>query len=265
MIEGLRSLVRLVKNSYSVLRVPLPASRKAALCWNLLHPSEKMLGFEISSFRRSDVVSFYGEIFARQNYRFQAASESPLICDCGANIGMATLYFKWLYPKARIEAFEPDPKTFSLLEKNVARNRLTDVITHNCALWDENGSVDFFVDPATPGSVLMSADPSRMVGQPIQVPSRRLSDFIQEPIDLLKLDVEGAEHRILNDLVRSGRIELVREMIIEFHHHIGTQRSCLASFLHLIENAGFEYQIEASVYPVNSRGVFQDILITAYR
>jgi FkbM family methyltransferase len=70
-----------------------------------------------------------------------------VILDCGANIGMATLFFKWLYPNARIDAFEPDPKTFQLLENNVKQNHLTNVATHNCALWDIDGKIDFFVDP----------------------------------------------------------------------------------------------------------------------
>jgi FkbM family methyltransferase len=65
---------------------------------------------------------------------------------------MASLYFKWLYPKARVRAFEPDPATFDLLKQNTGRNGL-DVQPHNCALWDQDGEVDFFVDSGNPGSL----------------------------------------------------------------------------------------------------------------
>lgn len=262
MIEG---LARLAKDSYYILRTTHSPSRKVSLWLSLINPSENMLGFEISFFRRSTMALLYREIFAHQNYLFRAASESPLIFDCGANLGMATLYFKWLYPKARIHAFEPDPSTFKLLENNITRNRLTDVVTHNCALWDQDGSIDLFVDPADPGSLSMSTDRSRLKGERIQVPGRKLSEFVEGPIDFLKLDVEGAEDRVLSDLVTSGKIEFVREMVIEYHHHIGNHRSCLAEFLLQLERAGFEYQIQASLYPVTSRGVFQDVMITAYR
>lgn len=224
-----------------------------------------MLGYKISAFHRSTIAFLYREIFVRQSYMFKAKTESPVIFDCGANLGMATMFFKWLYPNARIEAFEPDPSTFGLLEKNVANNGLVNVITENCALWDENGIIDFFVDPGTPGSLLMSADQSRLRGKRIEVPSRKLSEFINEPVDFLKLDVEGAEHRVLRDLVTSRKIDLIREMAIEYHHHIGEQRSCLADFLAQLEVAGLEYQIQASINPVTSTGVFQDILIRAYR
>jgi FkbM family methyltransferase len=261
----MRGLARFGKDCYCVLRSPHNGLRKTRLLVNLVHPSSKMLGFEISAFDRSSLAFFYREIFARQNYFFRTHNVSPVIIDCGANIGMATLYFKWLYPNARIEAFEPDPKTFQLLEKNVRQNDLRDVVVHNCALWDTNGEIDFFVDPLIPGSTLMSTDNLRMNGERIRVPSRKLSDFVRGPIDFVKVDVEGAENRLLCDLVASGKIDLVEQMVVEYHHHISNHRSCLAEFLQQLEHAGLEYQIDASVFPVTSGRVFQDILIGVHR
>jgi FkbM family methyltransferase len=261
----IESLARFVLDSYYLVRAPQAASRKFSLWLNLFYPSKNTLGFQISFFRRSTMAYLYREIFARQNYLFRAATESPVIFDCGANLGMATLYFKWLYPQARIEAFEPDPNTFKVLQNNVARNRLADVVTHNCALWSEDGSVDFFVNPSDPGALTMSTNSSRRVGECIQVPSRRLSEFVRGPIDFLKLDVEGAEHHVLCDLVTSGKIKFIQEMVIEYHHHIGNERSRLAGFLQLLEDAGFEYQIHSSLFPVNSKLGFQDLLLRACR
>jgi FkbM family methyltransferase len=258
-------LARFANDSYCLLRTPYPVGKKAVLWFNLLHPSGKMLGFDIVHFDRLGLQHLYREIFARQQYYFRANTDSPVILDCGANIGMATLYFKWLYPKARIHAFEPDPNAFAVLEMNIARNRLTDVVAHNCALWDGNGQIEFFVDRAQPGSLLMSTDPSRLKGEAIQVPSRKLSEFIQGPIDFLKLDVEGAENRILSDLVSRKSIHFIRQMVVEYHHRISNRRSCLADFLRQLEDAGFEYQLHASLWPVTSQGVFQDMLIGAYR
>jgi len=62
--------------------------------------------------------------------------QAPLIFDCGANIGLATLYFKNLYLGARIVAFEADPETAAVLRENVSANHLQDVSVHNLMLTD---------------------------------------------------------------------------------------------------------------------------------
>ncbi len=241
-----------------------PTGSKTAILRDLILPGQSKMGFQVAHFDRQTLHYLYREIFARQHYYFHAQNETPVILDCGANVGMASLYFKWLYPKARVRAFEPDPATFQLLKQNITRNKL-DVETHNCAVWDENAEVDFFVDTRNPGALLMSTDASRLNSQSIRVPARRLSDFVQGTVDFVKLDVEGAEHRVLSDLVQGGKIRAIRQMVIEYHHRIGRQKSCLAEFLLMLEHSGFEYQIHATLYPVTSRDTFQDLLIAAYQ
>jgi FkbM family methyltransferase len=258
-------LARLANDSYCLWRTPHSTEKKMSLWLNLLHPSRKMLGFDVEYCDAASLEHLYREIFARQHYYFNANIENPVVFDCGANIGIATLYYKWLYPKARVYAFEPAPAAFAVLERNIVRNRLADVLAHNCALWDETGEIDFFVDNADPGSLLMSADVARLKGRAIHVPSKKLSEFIQDRVDLVKLDVEGAEHRILSDLVSSRKIQYIQQMVIEYHHHVGNQRSRLSEFLGRLETAGFEYQIHSSLWPVTAKNVFQDMLIGAYR
>ena len=63
-------------------------------------------------------------------------------------------------------------------------------------------------------------------------------DFITGPIDFLKLDVEGAEHRVLCDLLSCGKAQWIKQMVVEYHHHIGDERSRLANFLRQLEEAG---------------------------
>jgi hypothetical protein len=70
----------------------------------------------------------------------------------------------------------------------------------------------------------------------------------------------------MTDLKSSGKIALIRRMIIEYHHKIGSQASCLGRFLSLLEEEGFEYQIAAAGCDrIARKGVYQDILIGAYR
>jgi len=221
------------------------------------------MGFRIQHPDPHTIDHLYNEIFVRQYYFFPTDRKAPIVLDCGANVGMATTYFKWLYPHCRVRCFEADMSTFELLQRNIAARHLTDVTVEHCALWDKNGETDFFTDPANPSALSMSTDPSYITGRATKVATRRLSDFITEPIDFVKIDVEGAEHRILCDLVASGTISLVRRMVIEYHHRMGQKKSCLAGFLEALEKSGFEYQLDVSLRTRNE--TFQFIHIVCYR
>jgi FkbM family methyltransferase len=256
------AMARFANDCYHVWRAP--TGSKTAIIRDLILPGPSKMGFRVSTFDRQTLRYLFREIFARQHYYFRTENDSPIVLDCGANVGLASLYFKWLYPKAHVLAFEPDPTTFQLLKQNIMRNHL-DVEAHNCALWDGNEEVDFVVDSNNPGALLMSTDNCRMKGRTIRVPARRLSDFILDSVDFLKLDVEGAEHRVLSELVQANKIRRIRQMIVEYHHRIGRRKSDLGRFLAMLENAGFEYQIHAAIYPVTSKNLYQDILIAAYQ
>ena len=64
---------------------------------------------------------------------------TPRILDCGANIGLATLYFKLLYPGACITCFEPGAEAFRVLEANISANQLEEVTAFPVALAREAG------------------------------------------------------------------------------------------------------------------------------
>ena len=207
----------------------------------------------------------YREIFIKEDYLFPCENKTPVIFDCGANIGMATLFFKWLFPRSSIIAFEPDPTTFQVLCRNIKENRLSNVSPHNVALWNESGTIPFFVPQDQTGSLEMSTNPSRVQGTQTMVSSRKLSDYIDGPIDLLKLDIEGAEHQVASDLVQSGKVKQVRQMIVEYHHNISNDSGRLGDFLSLLEGCGFRYQINSWISPISQHDRFQDVLLYAYR
>lgn len=227
----------------------------------------KLAGFDVrfldaASFR---IVAF--DIFLNAEYFFQPQNDSPVILDCGANIGLATLFFKRLCPKAVVHAFEADPSTADILSWNVKQNALQDVTVHNVLLSDHGGADKFYVAQGTPGSLMMSALSSRLgsSAREISVNSAKLSEFIHGPIDLLKLDVEGSEFAVMNDLIASGKIAQIKQMMIEYHHLIDNQPSCFGGFLRQLEDAGFEYQISGSFDRKSADGQFQDIFVKAYR
>ena len=88
----------------------------------------------------------YAEISQRGIYKFSADSETPYIIDCGANVGVALVYFKNLYPKARIVCFEPDPTVFQVLDNNAKSFGYDDVELVNMGVWDEERTISFETD-----------------------------------------------------------------------------------------------------------------------
>ena len=67
----------------------------------------KLFDYTVSAFNYYSFQSLLIEIFINKSYLFKSAKPDPFILDCGANIGMATLLFKKLYPNAIINCFEP--------------------------------------------------------------------------------------------------------------------------------------------------------------
>ena len=128
------------------------------------------------------------------------------IIDAGANEGQFAIAMAHVFPDATIHSFEPDPKTYRRLARNV--RRYSRVHTHELALGDRRGESQFHVNTDAQVSSLLPASEERKRAFPnarttgtIVVKTDTLSRFfadldVAQPV-LLKLDVQGYEHRIL--------------------------------------------------------------------
>jgi len=226
---------------------------------------ESICGFRLECPEYGALAFLFEEIFLRRDYEFTAAIERPLIFDCGSNIGMSVAYFKRLYPEARVVAFEPCKESFDVLSRNVQANRWGGIELHNVALHRAEQPVEFFVSPTSPTSLTNCSGAGQVAGTARMVPGVPLSKFISEPVDFLKMDIEGAEAEVLEELAESGRMPLVREMVVEYHHHTDRSEDRLSRTLRLLEENGFGYQIRSTPWQAFTRETFQDLLIRAYR
>ena len=91
-------------------------------------------GLIISYRNEEEFERIYDDVFKQNEYSFKTSKKSPFILDCGSHIGVTVLYFKKLYPEARIIAFDPNPRTFELLKLNVDQNGLKNVELMNVAI-----------------------------------------------------------------------------------------------------------------------------------
>jgi FkbM family methyltransferase len=176
------------------------------------------------------------QIFKGGYYAFQSAVSDPLIIDCGANVGIASLYFAGHVPGATIEAYEADPAIAETLRANLAAWGVGTVSAHPAAVWIDDQGVSFTDSHDDSGHVATAGDQ-----QTISVPSVRLRDRLTgRRVEMLKLDVEGAEYALLADC--DGGLDGVAKMIIEVHHmQDGPNR--MGELLHILERNGFRYTL----------------------
>jgi FkbM family methyltransferase len=221
----------------------------------------RILDYHVKSFDYFDTGALFEEIFIYQQYFFKAATPTPWIIDCGSHIGMSILYFKALYPQARILGFEPAPDTFKLLSENVKDNRLKHVRLENKAVSNEEGRLEFYGDRSKTSSLMKE----RGSKESTLVDVVKLSKYIDREVSFLKLDVEGVEDRVLQDLAAADKLKMVRQMIIEYHHHITRDVDRLSEFLKILEDHNFGYQIGGGSRPPYVRMESEDIMIYAYQ
>lgn len=208
----------------------------------------------------------FGEVFVGSEYCCRLPVKDPFIVDCGANIGLATVYFKLHFPGARILAFEPNPHCHEVFAQNVSENGLADVTLVKAGCSREPGRATFHIARGFSPMSSAHSDRGKVETEPCEVDLVRLSDHLTRPVDLLKMDVEGAEWDILDDLIRTGKIELVDRLFIEYHHRIGTPEAKLGRFLQLLEDAGYTYSVASQIPPQRRfTGVFQDVMLYAVK
>jgi FkbM family methyltransferase len=224
-----------------------------------------VVGFKTKFCSFQSLAYLFEEIFLDQQYHFDAIKTNPYIVDCGSNIGMSILYFKMIYPDCEILAFEPEERAFACLVANVKANQLHSVQLNQKALTSTEGQVVLFIDPDDLGSLRASTVRVPPLKQQQEVHGTRLSPYIDRRVDFLKIDVEGGEVALLDDLAAQGKLTQIREMVLEFHHHIDPASDCLSHVFQLLERGGFGYQVRACPKQGHKPQDFQDILIHAYQ
>jgi len=208
--------------------------------------SIRMLNYEL---RYADLLSFcpeWHDIFVDGALEYHAGSAAPRILDCGGNVGLASLFFKRRCPAARITAYEADPALVKILRANLDANGAADVETVHAALWTSNGRVTFQADGSDSG--MIGTLPGAVAGTAVDVPSLRLRDLIEgDPngcIDLLKLDIEGAEDAVLADC--EPVLARVRAIVLDLHEFDPSRRQA-PRVLELLTRSGFTYAVDEFV------------------
>ena len=207
----------------------------------------KFRGFDLFHNNRDATESMIRQIDEFPSF-FTPTGDRPLIIDCGANIGVSVLEWKTRWPHAQIICFEPDPFASEILLTNVDKNDIPGIECINAAVFDSDGVLDFYGDLApnadARGNSLEPAWADRQGCSRTSVRCTRLSPYLADrEVSFLKLDIEGAEQRVLHEIESS--LARVHAMYVEVHETDANKDiNSVEAIESILTNAGFTIEKE---------------------
>jgi FkbM family methyltransferase len=226
-------------------------------------------GLEVTQVDPAEAALLYREIFVEESYLRNGFPSSPssVIFDIGANIGLASIFFKQRFPDALVVAAEPGPDTFVALRQNMEQH-VPSGVARNVAVADRDGVARFGYYPGASAESSLYADQAEETalakelllnsGFPeadaekfsrdrhhlsfVECETVTLSTLIRQTgvdrVDLLKIDVEKAELDVLAGINTPDWLK-IRQLVLEVHDIDGRLEQVLAIL------AGKGFQVEA--------------------
>lgn len=185
----------------------------------------------------SDVNTFY-KIFYFKEYDIPLGFEPKVIIDCGANIGLASIFFSNKYPNADIYSIEPEKSNFGLLKSNC--KAYPNITCLNFGLWNKTTNLKIEDGFGHWGFRTTETE----VAAETTISALSIDNIIDkygiEKIDLLKIDIEGAEREVFEKNFESW-LPKVKMIVIELHDNI--KEDCSKSFFNALNN--YKYVLTA--------------------
>jgi FkbM family methyltransferase len=186
-------------------------------------------------------VSVLEQVFIKKNYNIDFGDMNPkLIIDGGANVGYTSVLFAKRFPHAQIYSIEPETSNFAVLKKNASR--FPNIHPLNNGLWHTSGKLDI-VDSGLGEWAFMTTESSST--STASIDALTIDDILKmsgsNKIDILKLDIEGAEKELFSKNYESwlGKVDT---LIIELHDRMKPGSS--AAFYSAIEKYGFTRELK---------------------
>lgn len=181
-------------------------------------------------------VSVFDEVVVRGEYDFAAPGSVATVVDAGANIGITAAWYVARYPGCRVVAIEPEPANYALLAENVADR--PEISAVHAALWPESGRV--CVDNPDAGAwefrMRAARDTDHRGAVRAVTVAEILDDHAIDRLDLLKIDIEGAERELFSGDI--GFLDRVDAIAIELHDR--ERPGCSRAFFGAL--TGFPYE-----------------------
>ena len=152
-----------------------------------------------------------------------------VILDIGANVGWYSMHLAISVPRGKVIAFEPIPKIFDYLKRNIALNNIKNIETYNFGLSEKKEVVEFYFDPKLTGATSLRNLHENREKIKIECNVEKMDDIIPRittRIDFIKCDVEGAEILVVKgglEVLKKHKpvlfLEMLRKWSAKFDYH----------------------------------------------
>ena len=173
-------------------------------------------------------------------------NKNSIVIDCGANVGSITSYLTLTGPK--IYAFEPDPVAFKILNQRCKKKINVECI--NKGVWNKDAVIKLYRHKEmkdeetsfTIGSSIVADKKNVDTSSFYEIEVIDLLNFIRQlnkKVDLVKVDIEGAEIEILKKIIAEDAHTLFKIMFVETHEtKIPGQRADLINIKQQLKEKG---------------------------
>ena len=201
--------------------------------------------YHLQGYNNESLQLLVKEIFVDRVYdvtKILNTSQPLQFIDAGANVGLSVLFFKRNFKNSIVEAYEPGDTSFQLLQKNIEANGLKEVQLVQKAISDSDQLLyaeEGFEHSSVNQKFSLTGNPERPVAS-----MRLVNRLQQKKVDCVKLDIEGDEYKVLNDVISYKCLVNVFCWLIEFHNEEQQKEGIIKEF----KKNGFTYKRKKNVY-----------------
>ena len=191
--------------------------------------------------KTSDIEVYYQVMYGR-SYLIKTKTTPKVIIDCGANIGITTIFYKKQYPDCKIIAIEPEKGNYELLKKNTEKYK--DIFCIKTAV--NNKNTNFSIDTSNNDNWGFKIEETNQQ-LPDTLVTMTINDIIEkyqiDTIDILKIDIEGSEKELFQDNYEKW-LPKVKYIMIELHD--GFKEGCSNSLFKALIN--YKFRVKNNQY-----------------
>lgn len=191
----------------------------------------------------SDIPTLY-QVFYKMDYDIDYKFEPKIIVDCGANIGLTTVYFKNRFPNSKIISVEPEISNFELLSKNT--KNYDNIHLLQKGIW--NKDINLKIENIGLGHWgFVTKETEKEDKNSIKAISidSIMKKYDLDHIDILKIDIEGSEKELFEKNYEKW-IDNTNCIIVELHDRF--KKGCSDSFYNAISNKNFFIDTKDNVF-----------------